>query len=253
MYACAAIRRVGCVRSGGELLGLCYVTVECCQPLHRRYVDAWCYTAVTGELLGLVNQRDASRNFAGYTDRAATVRKLAHDVIKKGDCWFRTGDLMRTDSEGFVYFVDRMGDTFRYKGENVSTAEVGAILGVLCGESAQHALVYGVAVPGIDGRVGMAALSVAAGAAPLDFAALFAGLEKQLPPYAPPRFLRLLSPTDEIEMTITFKPRKESLVAAAIAADAAGTVYIRDAAARTYVPLTASMREELASGTRILG
>lgn len=69
----------------------------------------------TGELLGLVNQRDASRNFAGYTDRAATLRKLARDVVKKGDCWFRTGDLLRSDDEGFVYFVDRMGDTFRHR------------------------------------------------------------------------------------------------------------------------------------------
>ena len=108
-----------------------------------------------GELLGLVNQRDASRNFAGYTDRAATVRKLATDVIKKGDCWFRTGDLMRTDAEGFVYFVDRMGDTFRYKGENVSTAEVGAILGALCGDQAQHALVYGVEVAGVEYSAGL--------------------------------------------------------------------------------------------------
>ena len=78
-----------------------------------------CGAGEAGELLGLVNQRDAARNFAGYTDAAATRRRLVRDVLKRGDCWFRTGDLLRTDAEGFVYFVDRLGDTFRYKGENV--------------------------------------------------------------------------------------------------------------------------------------
>ena len=96
-----------------------------------------------------MDQRDASRNFAGYTDREATRRKLVCDVLKRGDCWFRTGDLLQVrsplialdcfhfitwrllvrrpaqaDDDGFVYFVDRMGDTYRYKGENVSTTEI---------------------------------------------------------------------------------------------------------------------------------
>jgi acyl-CoA synthetase (AMP-forming)/AMP-acid ligase II len=87
--------------AGGQLLrgpdGLC---VEC-RP------------GEAGELLGKVDQRDASRSFAGYTDRAATARRLARDVARKGDAWFRTGDLLRADERGFVFFVDRMGDTFR--------------------------------------------------------------------------------------------------------------------------------------------
>jgi len=99
-----------------------------------------------GELLGLVNQADATRNFAGYTDVAATRRKLVRDVLRRGDCWFRTGDLLRTDADGFVYFVDRLGDTFRYKGENVSTAEVAAAIGAIASLRLAQCLVYGVQV-----------------------------------------------------------------------------------------------------------
>ena len=76
------------------------------------------------ELLGQVNQKDVSRRFDGYTDKKATGKKLVCDVVKEGDMWFRTGDLLRRDEEGFIYFVDRIGDTFRWKGENVSTNEV---------------------------------------------------------------------------------------------------------------------------------
>ena len=106
-----------------------------------------CGGGEAGELLGLVNQRDAARNFAGYTDATATRRKLVRDVLKRGDCWFRTGDLMRTDDEGFVYFVDRMGDTFRYKGENVSTAEVAAAIGAIRPLRLAQCVVYGVQLP----------------------------------------------------------------------------------------------------------
>ena len=106
-----------------------------------------CGGGEAGELLGLVNQRDAARNFAGYTDAAATRRKLVRDVLKRGDCWFRTGDLMRTDGEGFVYFVDRLGDTFRYKGENVSTAEVAAAIGAIGPLRLAQCVVYGVRLP----------------------------------------------------------------------------------------------------------
>ena len=89
-----------------------------------------------------MDQRDASRNFAGYTDREATRRKLVFDVLKRGDCWFRTGDLLQADADGFVYFVDRMGDTYRYKGENVSTAEVAAVLGGIAHLRVAQCVVY---------------------------------------------------------------------------------------------------------------
>ena len=119
-----------------------------------------CAPGEAGELLGKVDQRDASRNFAGYTDKVATRRKLVRDVLRRGDCWFRTGDLLQADADGFVYFVDRIGDTFRYKGENVSTAEVAAVLGSSAELRIAHCIVYGVEVPHVDGRVGMAALEL---------------------------------------------------------------------------------------------
>ena len=202
----------------------------------------------------VVRQSDASRNFAGYTDAAATRRKLVRDVVKKGDCWFRTGDLMRADADGFVFFVDRMGDTFRYKGENVSTAEVSATIGGLTELSLQHCLVYGIELPYVDGRVGMAALLPQAGAQPPSMHALYEGLALHLPSYAHPRFVRLLNAADAIDSTITFKPKKAGLQAQGIApGPRGGDVYLRDAEARTYVPLKDGVRDGLLSGQLSLG
>jgi len=212
-----------------------------------------CGAGEAGELLGLVNQRDAARNFAGYTDVAATRRKLVRNVLKRGDCWFRTGDLMRTDGEGFVYFVDRLGDTFRYKGENVSTAEVAAAIGAIGPLRLAQCVVYGVQLPQVDGRVGMAALLVEEGAPPPSMATLFAETAAQLPPYAQPRFVRLLSSAAEIATTITFKPRTAALQAEGCDPAKMAHVYLRDAAAHTYVPLDAETYTAIVAGTRPLG
>ena len=110
-----------------------------------------------GEALGGISTR-AGREFEGYTNRADSDKKMLRDVFKKGDLWFRTGDLMRRDGHGYFYFVDRIGDTFRWKGENVSTGEVGEVLAAVPG--ILEANVYGVTVPGVDGRAGMASLVV---------------------------------------------------------------------------------------------
>src|SRR6202012_3749803 len=87
---------------------------------------------------------------------AASERKILRDVFKPGDRWFRTGDLMRHDQAGFFYFVDRLGDTFRPKGENVSTTEVAGLIAAFPGVT--DAVVFGVAIPGQEGRAGMAAI-----------------------------------------------------------------------------------------------
>ncbi len=100
----------------------------------------------------------AGREFEGYTNKADSDKKMLRDVFKKGDVWFRTGDLMRRDEHGYFYFVDRIGDTFRWKGENVSTGEVGEVLAAAPG--IREANVYGVSVPGAEGRAGMASLVV---------------------------------------------------------------------------------------------
>jgi len=162
-----------------------------------------CGPTEVGEAIGGMSRR-AGREFEGYTNRADSEKKMLRDVFKKGDVWFRTGDLMRRDEHGYFYFVDRLGDTFRWKGENVATSEVAAVLGRRPG--AREVNVYGVAVPGADGRAGMASLVVDD---EFDITALADALKARLPSYARPIFLRL-SPS--IEVTGTFKQRKIDLV-----------------------------------------
>jgi hypothetical protein len=110
-----------------------------------------------GECIGHIAS-DARSNFTGYADKAATEKKILHDVFEKGDAWFRTGDLMRSDGDGYLYFVDRIGDTFRWKGENVATSEVSERLSAVAG--VKEVNVYGVPVGELDGKAGMASLVV---------------------------------------------------------------------------------------------
>jgi len=115
-----------------------------------------CGTNEPGHLLGLINEDDPTRQFSGYTNKEATTKKIVKNAFVKGDVYFCTGDLIRIDKEGFAYFVDRIGDTFRWKGENVSTNEVSEVISQIKG--VHEANVYGVAIPGFDGRAGMASL-----------------------------------------------------------------------------------------------
>ena len=160
-----------------------------------------CAPNEVGEAIGGISYK-AGRNFEGYTKASETEKKILHDVFRKGDAWFRTGDLMRRDEHGYFYFVDRIGDTYRWKGENVATSEVAEALSVVPG--VREVNVYGVTVPGMDGRAGMAALVV-------DGMFDAAGLAKRLtlPHYEKPVFLRL---QPEIAVTGTFKQRKVELV-----------------------------------------
>lgn len=159
-----------------------------------------------GEAIGKVidDPANVGARFEGYTDPKSTDRKILRDVFEAGDMWVRTGDLMRKDEKGYFYFVDRIGDTFRWKGENVSTSEV---CDVLCSfPGVQHANVYGVSVPGAEGRIGMAALVVEDG---VELAALREHIASRLPSYARPAFLRIRT---DIEVTGTFKYSKVELV-----------------------------------------
>jgi len=192
-----------------------------------------------GETLGGISKR-AGREFEGYTTKSDSDKKMLHDVFKKGDMWFRTGDLMRRDEHGYFYFVDRIGDTYRWKGENVSTGEVsGALLAV---PGIREANVYGVAVPGLDGRAGMAALVVDGD---FNLEQLPARL-KALPPYARPIFLRL---SPRIEVTGTFKQRKVDLVAAGMDPSAiADPLYFLDSDSGRYERLTPERYAEIVAG-----
>ncbi len=154
------------------------------------------------KLLGDPSQ--AGSRFEGYTDRSATENKLLRDVFKQGDAWVRTGDLMKKNEKGFFFFVDRIGDTFRWKGENVATTEVADAISTFPG--VEHAIVYGVKVSGADGRTGMAA--IACESYP-DLSALRLHLSRTLPVYARPAFIRLL---DKFEVTGTFKYSKSELI-----------------------------------------
>jgi fatty-acyl-CoA synthase len=195
-----------------------------------------------GELLGKVGTEGAME-YDGYTDRAATERKLLRDVFAPGDAWFRTGDLLRRDAEGYYYFVDRIGDTFRWKGENVATQEVADVLNGAPGVT--ESIVYGVEIPGEDGRAGMAALVLADGAA-FDAAAFYAHAERHLPRYAMPAAVRLVR---EVDVTGTLKQRKQRFVADGFAGDPfADPVFLRDDATRCYVPFTPALREALREG-----
>ena len=171
-----------------------------------------CIEAGKGEpglLLGHINPSAA---FEGYTDADATEKKVLRDVFETGDAWFNTGDLIREVDVGYslgyphYQFVDRIGDTFRWKSENVSTNEVSDIVSDFAG--IEFCNVYGVEVPGADGRAGMAAISMAEGAAELDFAALAAHMQRELPPFARPVFVRVQS---GMALTGTFKMVKGDL------------------------------------------
>ncbi len=163
-----------------------------------------CDPGEPGEVIGrLATGGDPAHRFEGYTSRAESEKKVLRDVFEAGDAWLRTGDLMRIDDRGFYYFVDRIGDTFRWKGENVATTEVAEALSVYPGVA--EASVYGVAVPGADGKAGMAALVVAQG---FDLTGLRRHLAERLPAYAQPVFLRLAK---DLAVTETFKQKKAEL------------------------------------------
>lgn len=180
------------------------VTFDHAIGLPARGPDGFCIPVArgeTGEAIGKI--MGGAARFEGYTDAGATAKKILRDVFEPGDAWLRSGDLMRQDAQGFFYFVDRIGDTFRWKGENVATTEVAAAAASAPG--VKSACVYGVAVPAASGRCGMAALEVEPGFDPEDFRD---HMTARLPAYARPVFLRLVG---SLAITETFKQKKQAL------------------------------------------
>src|SRR5262249_23805528 len=200
-----------------------------------------CAADEVGEAIGRIEAETAGARFDGYTDGQAAEKKILRDVFKPGDAWFRTGDLMRRDAQGHFYFVDRIGDTFRWKGENVSTAEVAEAIarcpGVL------DATVYGVAIPGTDGRAGMAALVVEER---FDLAALRRHVDASLPAYARPVFVRVRT---ELETTGTFKHRKDELMREGYDPGATNdAIHFNDPQERDFVRMDQSRFEQILAG-----
>lgn len=199
-----------------------------------------CRPDEVGELLIRLDDepRSAASEFRGYTDAAATDKKMVRGVFEKGDRYYRSGDLMRYDAEDYFFFVDRIGDTYRWKGENVSTAEVADVISNTPG--VRETTVSGVQVPGMEGQAGLAAI-VCDGA----FDAVeFWRVAQELPSYAQPRFVRVI---DGFNTTATFKIQKVNLRREGIDPIAqAGRIYLRQDDA--YVPLTADLWTEIVNG-----
>lgn len=166
-----------------------------------------CITCKPGEpgvFIGKINPNNPSRAFLGYVNEKESEKKIVHDVFSKGDSAFISGDLLVSDEFGYLFFKDRTGDTFRWKGENVSTSEVEAVISNLV--DYRDVLVYGVEVRGLEGRSGMAAVLDQDDT--LNITALADGVKKALPSYARPQFIRILR---KVDLTGTFKLKKRDL------------------------------------------
>ncbi|XP_055754293.1 long-chain fatty acid transport protein 1-like [Salvelinus fontinalis] len=163
-----------------------------------------CRPGEPGLLVGRINQQDPLRRFDGYANQDATRKKIANSVFKKNDSAYLSGDVLVMDELGYMYFRDRSGDTFRWRGENVSTTEVEGTLSGLLGQA--DVAVYGVAVPDVEGKAGMAAIADPTGT--FDCDAFLREVQQALPPYARPVFLRI---SPQVDTTGTFKIQKTRL------------------------------------------
>ncbi|MBJ7340751.1 long-chain-acyl-CoA synthetase FadD6 [Mycolicibacterium sp.] len=159
----------------------------------------------TGQPGLLLSKVSNFQPFDGYTDKEATEKKLVRDAFKDGDVWFNTGDLMRSQGFGHAAFTDRLGDTFRWKGENVATTEVEAA--VSTDAQVEECTVFGVEVEGAGGKAGMVAIQLKDGQE-FDGKALAKSVYAHLPGYAVPLFVRI---AESLAHTSTFKSQKVEL------------------------------------------
>lgn len=202
-----------------------------------------CAANEVGEAIGEVLGKGSKSvgRFEGYTDKEASDRKILRNVFVKGDAWYRTGDLMRRDKGGFFYFVDRLGDSFRWKGENVSTAEVGEAISRCPGVI--DVVVYGVRVAGTEGRAGMAAVVVGRD---FNLVRLRQRIAEEVPEYARPLFLRICG---EIDRTSTFKHKKGDLAREGYDPSLiADPIYFNDRDRQAFVTLDAALYNRIQSG-----
>lgn len=203
-----------------------------------------CIRAQMGEAGILVAPLTAMNQFLGYAgNQAQSEKKLLRDVFQAGDIYFNTGDLLLHDHRDFLYFRDRIGDTYRWKGENVSTTEVSEVLGLL--DFIQEANVYGVTIPGYEGRAGMAAI-VLKQDHKCNGPKLYNHLVKTLPAYAWPWFLRIQS---SLDVTETFKQQKIKLVQEGFNPDVTqDLLYFLDVSQKDYILLTVCLYDDIVSG-----
>ncbi|XP_010777933.1 long-chain fatty acid transport protein 1 [Notothenia coriiceps] len=202
-----------------------------------------CLPGELGMLVGRITDTDPLRRFDGYVDEESTNKKIAHNVFKMGDSAYVSGDMLVMDEYGYIYFRDRSGDTFRWRGENVSTTEVEGVLSRLLGHTA--VAVYGAAVPGVEGKAGMAAIAHTGGQFDLD--AFFIAVQKALPPYARPVFLRLMP---SVDTTGTFKIQKTRLQKEGYKPqDESEKMYFLNSRAGCYEAVTEELYNSIMEGT----
>ncbi|XP_066445434.1 long-chain fatty acid transport protein 2-like [Eleutherodactylus coqui] len=204
-------RKIGAVGRSNSLLRrlrpfeLIRYDIEKDEP--ARDAAGHCIRVARGETGLLISKITMTNPFAGYAgDESQTEKKRLRNVFEKGDLYFNTGDLLMIDQQGFIFFQDRIGDTFRWKGENVATTEVADIVGMT--DFIEEANVYGVPVPNHEGRIGMVSIKLKEGES-FDGDKLYKQVTDYLPNYARPRFVRI---QDFIEVTGTYKQRKVELV-----------------------------------------
>jgi fatty-acyl-CoA synthase len=194
-----------------------------------------------GLLLSPVNRLQP---FDGYTDQESSEKKLVRNAFREGDVWFNSGDVMSPQGMGHAAFIDRLGDTFRWKGENVATTQVEAALA--SDKSVEECTVFGVEIPRTGGRAGMAAIKLCDGAE-FDGKSLAGAVYGQLPAYALPLFVRVVK---ELEQTTTFKSRKVELREQAYGPDVEDPLYVLAGRDEGYVPYYDEYPDEVAAGKR---
>ncbi|XP_027647864.2 long-chain fatty acid transport protein 6 isoform X2 [Falco peregrinus] len=212
------------------------------EPIRNKH--GWCEKVKKGEAGLLISKVNAKNPFFGYAgNKKHTEKKLLSGVFKKGDLYFNTGDLMVQDHENFLYFWDRIGDTFRWKGENVATTEVSDVIVML--DFIQEANVYGVSVPDHEGKAGMASLILKQNTS-LDLEQMYKQVVTYLPSYACPLFLRV---QEKMESTGTFKQQKFRLVDEGFnPSTITDPLYFLDKSKKAYVLLTKEVYEMILSG-----
>uniref|UniRef100_A0A8C4WIA1 long-chain-fatty-acid--CoA ligase n=1 Tax=Gopherus evgoodei TaxID=1825980 RepID=A0A8C4WIA1_9SAUR len=227
-----SVGRVNYFHKVSKITSLIRYDVEKDEPV--RDENGYCIRVPKGEAGLLICKITPLSPFTGYAGaKSQTEKKKLTNVFQKGDLYFNSGDLLVVDQDNFIYFHDRVGDTFRWKGENVATTEVADILGLI--SFVQEVNVYGVPVPGHEGRIGMASIRLKEGCE-FNGEQTYRHVVDYLPNYARPRFVRI---QDAIEITATFKHRKVQLVEEgfkpAVIRDG---LYFLDDKEKMYVPMT---------------
>jgi fatty-acyl-CoA synthase len=233
--------------AGWAAMPVSYVAYDADTGEPQRGEDGWVQKVPAGEPGLLLSPVSRLQPFDGYTDKSASEKKLVRNAFRKGDVYFNTGDVMSPQGMGHAAFVDRLGDTFRWKGENVATTQVERALS--SDKAIEECTVFGVEIPNTGGRAGMAAVKLRDGAE-FDGKSVAQTVYDSLPSYALPLFIRLV---ESMEHTTTFKSRKVDLREQAYDSEIEDPVYVLAGRDEGYVPFYDGYPEEVAGGKRPQG